>query len=73
LLIFIAKCQVDSFFHADQCEIKTNLFIIITKDLLKSCGVKKQLEPGSSDIAIGILPFHASIIGLAEATIPYLI
>ena len=32
----------------------------------------KQLEPASSDIAICIPPFHASIIGFAEATIPYL-
>jgi hypothetical protein len=32
----------------------------------------EQLEPASSDIAIGALPFHASIFGIAEATIPYL-
>jgi len=32
----------------------------------------QQLEPASSDIAIGSLPFHASIFGIAEATIPYL-
>jgi hypothetical protein len=31
----------------------------------------QQLEPASSDIAIGVLPFHSSIIGFAEATIPY--
>jgi len=31
----------------------------------------QQLEPASSDIAIGALPFHVSIIGIAEATIPY--
>jgi hypothetical protein len=32
----------------------------------------QQLEPASSDIAIGFLPFHASIFGIAEATVPYL-
>jgi hypothetical protein len=32
----------------------------------------QQLEPASSDIAIGVLPFHSSFIGIAEATIPYL-
>jgi len=32
----------------------------------------RQIEPASSDIAIGVLPFHASIIGIVEATIPYL-
>jgi hypothetical protein len=32
----------------------------------------QQLEPASSDIAIGVLPFHASIIGISEVTIPYL-
>jgi hypothetical protein len=32
----------------------------------------QQLEPASSDIAIGVLPFHASIFATAEATIPYL-
>ena len=31
----------------------------------------QQLEPSSSDITIGGLPFHASIIGIVEATIPY--
>jgi hypothetical protein len=30
-----------------------------------------KIEPGSSDIAIGVLPLHSSIIGIAEATIPY--
>jgi hypothetical protein len=32
----------------------------------------EQLEPASSDIAIGILPFQGSIVGFAETTIPYL-
>jgi ABC-type amino acid transport substrate-binding protein len=32
----------------------------------------QQLESASSDIAIGVLPFHASIIDIADATIPYL-
>jgi hypothetical protein len=30
-----------------------------------------QLEPASSDIAIGVLPLHSDIIQVAEATIPY--
>jgi hypothetical protein len=31
-----------------------------------------QLEPASSDIAVGGLPLHSDIIQVAEATIPYL-
>jgi hypothetical protein len=30
-----------------------------------------QLDPSSSDIAIGVLPLHSGIIQLAEATVPY--
>jgi hypothetical protein len=31
----------------------------------------EQLEPASSDIAIGVLPLHSGTIQVAEATIPY--
>ena len=31
----------------------------------------QQIETSSSDIAIGVLPFHASIISIVEATNPY--
>jgi hypothetical protein len=30
-----------------------------------------QLEPASSDIAIGVLPLHSGTIEVSEATIPY--
>jgi len=31
-----------------------------------------QLEPASSDIAIGVLPLHSGTLQIAEATIPYI-
>ena len=39
--------------------------------LLMSILTIGQLEPASSDIAIGALPFHPILIDIAEATIPY--
>jgi hypothetical protein len=32
-----------------------------------------QIEPASSDIAVGVLPLHSGTIRVAEATIPYFI
>jgi hypothetical protein len=31
----------------------------------------EQLEPASSDIAIGVLPLHSGTVKVAEATFPY--